>query len=434
MKIVNLKAENIKRLEAIDITPVDNMVEITGRNGAGKTSVLDSIWWALAGKSAHQAKPIREGQEFARIQLDLGELRVIREFNLVSKNTEDGKTEKLTTRIKVETDKGARYPSPQSMLDSLLSSLTFDPMRFLRMAPREQYDSLHRLLGLDFTDMNVENQADFSVRRDLQNMVKERRAAASQISFPDDTPEQPVDVAALMQELEDAQNHNERVGAEAARRERLAAEIVGRREAAEEKVKQIVELQAKLQQLEVERDELRAIANEKQEQLMELPPLDKIRPTDDIRQKLIDSQNVNRNVEKRVQRDRLNSEGTAAQQKAVKLTERMEKRKQKMQEQIEAANMPVPGLGLGNGVVLFNNLPLDQASDAEQLRVSCAIAMRTDAELRVIRVRDGSLLDDNGMKVLAEMAKELDYQIWIERVDTSGEVGFYIEEGKVASE
>ena len=62
MKIINLKAENVKRIEAVDITPTDHLVEITGKNGAGKTSVLDAIWWALAGAASHQPEPIRKGQ------------------------------------------------------------------------------------------------------------------------------------------------------------------------------------------------------------------------------------------------------------------------------------------------------------------------------------------------------------------------------------
>ena len=38
MKIVRLTAENIKRLVAVEITPDGNVVQITGKNGAGKTS------------------------------------------------------------------------------------------------------------------------------------------------------------------------------------------------------------------------------------------------------------------------------------------------------------------------------------------------------------------------------------------------------------
>jgi len=109
----------------------------------------------------------------------------------------------------------------------------------------------------------------------------------------------------------------------------------------------------------------------------------------------------------------------------------MEKRKADRAAAIAKAKLPVEGLGFGEGVVLFNGLPLEQASDAEQLRVSVAIAMAGNSKLRVIRVRDGSLLDESGMKLLAELADANDMQVWVERVDTTGKVGFVIEDGRL---
>jgi DNA repair exonuclease SbcCD ATPase subunit len=81
MKIVNFKAENIKKLVAVEISPTDNTVIVTGKNGAGKSSVLDAIWWALSGTKHIQDKPIREGQTKAMIRLDLGTIIVERVFS-----------------------------------------------------------------------------------------------------------------------------------------------------------------------------------------------------------------------------------------------------------------------------------------------------------------------------------------------------------------
>lgn len=76
-------------------------------------------------------------------------------------------------------------------------------------------------------------------------------------------------------------------------------------------------------------------------------------------------------------------------------------------------------------------MPFDQASSAEQLRTSVAIAMAANPKLRVIRVQDGSLLDEEAMRILAEMAQAADYQVWIERVGVSGGVAIVIEDGTV---
>jgi len=90
-------------------------------------------------------------------------------------------------------------------------------------------------------------------------------------------------------------------------------------------------------------------------------------------------------------------------------------------------------MSFGDGVVMFDGVPFDQASTAQQLRASVALAMAANPKLKVIRVKQGSFLDDDGMKLLSDMAEELDYQIWIERVDSTGKVGIVIEDGAVVA-
>lgn len=83
MKIINLKAENIKKIKAVDITPTDNTVVITGKNGQGKSSILDSILFALGGKDALKdtPKPVRDGEDHASVEIDLGDYKVVRTWN-----------------------------------------------------------------------------------------------------------------------------------------------------------------------------------------------------------------------------------------------------------------------------------------------------------------------------------------------------------------
>ena len=118
---------------------------------------------------------------------------------------------------------------------------------------------------------------------------------------------------------------------------------------------------------------------------------------------------------------------------AAALTRRMDDRILALKRAIEEADLPVEGLTLDRGMVLYRGMPFPQASDAEKLRVSCAISMRQNAKLRILLIRDGSLLDDDSLALLASMAEEEEYQCWIERVDTSGRIGVYIEEGEVVA-
>src|SRR5687768_3763150 len=111
LHIVQLSAENIKRIVAVSITPTGALVEITGRNGSGKTSCLDSIWWALGGAGALQKAPIRKGQDKAMIRLDLGDYVVTRKFARVE-------GEEFTTSLSVENAEGGKLTKEQTLLNS----------------------------------------------------------------------------------------------------------------------------------------------------------------------------------------------------------------------------------------------------------------------------------------------------------------------------
>jgi hypothetical protein len=109
----------------------------------------------------------------------------------------------------------------------------------------------------------------------------------------------------------------------------------------------------------------------------------------------------------------------------------MAKREEEKRAAIAAAKLPVEGVEFVGEAIHLNGVPFDQASDAEQLRTSLAIAMAANPRLRVIRVRDGSLLDEDGLRIVEEMAGDRDFQVWCERVDSSGKIGFVIEGGEV---
>ncbi len=89
------------------------------------------------------------------------------------------------------------------------------------------------------------------------------------------------------------------------------------------------------------------------------------------------------------------------------------------------------GLGFTDDGLTWDGHPFEQASMAAKLRVGVALAMASNPRLRVLRIRDGSLLSEKSMAVIAEMAEANDFQVWVELVDTSGRVGFVLEDGTV---
>jgi hypothetical protein len=125
---------------------------------------------------------------------------------------------------------------------------------------------------------------------------------------------------------------------------------------------------------------------------------------------------------------------TELQAEADTLTREMDAIDTEKSAALAAAKMPVPGLGFDVDGVSFNGTPFVQCSSAEQLRISMAMAMAMNPRVRVIRIKDGSLLDAESMTLVAELALEHDFQVWIERVADHGGVGIVIEDGRVELE
>ena len=80
LKLVSLSIENFMRINAVEISPSGGLIQITGNNEQGKTSIFKGIWGALDGMANVQKMPIKDGQETAFIRLDLGTLKVTRTF------------------------------------------------------------------------------------------------------------------------------------------------------------------------------------------------------------------------------------------------------------------------------------------------------------------------------------------------------------------
>ena len=451
MKIIHLSAENVKKLKAVEITPDGSIVQITGKNGAGKSSVLDSIFYALAGGKALPKEPLRRGTKAGHVKLDLGEIIVTRKF------AEGG-----ATSLVVESTTGARFSSPQRMLDELLGAISFDPLAFSRMEPKRQLETLRQVskLDIDLDAIAGKNKSDFEARTEVNRAAKVFRAQADGIILPTDLPTEAVDVDALLTEMENAATHNGDIERHKANRDNLAATLAAGTDQADaleaglagaenaidsDAEEKIADLQAQIKRITdratqdrstlrnitvAKVDELRRTIAETQEKLVrgagDLPaPID----TGAVRLKIEQGRTINALIDKRVQRQRYEAEAAKLEAKSKDLTESIEAREKVKAAAITGAKLPIADITFGDDQVLYKALPFDQASSAEQLRVSVAIAMAANPKLRVLRIKEGSLLDESGMQILREMTEAADYQCWIETVHANGPVAVEMVDG-----
>jgi hypothetical protein len=419
MKIIRLEAENIKRISAVSISPSGEIIEITGRNGQGKTSVLDAIWWALAGTGNVQTRPIRDGEEEARVFLDLGELKVTRHFKVSDRDPRG-----FTTTLTVENADGVRAQSPQALLDTLVGSLSFDPLVFTRMKPEAQFETLKQFVpGVDFGAIEQQNKSDYAKRTEINREEKRIRTQADAIRLSATIPEA-VDEADLIREMEEAGEHNAAI-------ERVLGDRRAKEETAVQKRLSASRLRDQARALVSQAETLEGEAEGITEELKATGIIPEPINTLALRDRIRDAREANAIAKAAEARADLVRQATKLKADADALTKAMSDRDAAKAKAIADAEMPVDGLTFGDGIVLFNGVPFDQASDAEQLRASILIAAAMNPKLKVIRVRDGSLLDSASMAALAATAAAEECQVWIETVQSGRPGAVVIEDGAV---
>lgn len=416
MKIIKLTAANYKRLRAVEITPDGNTVVVSGRNGQGKSSILDAIFAALGGAAGSKEvqRPIRDGASKAEVSLDLGDLRVTRTWSATG------------SALRVENGDGEPVRSPQALLDSLCGRYMFDPLAFAEARPKDQVAALLELVDLPFKpdELAAERQAIFDERTVVGRKVRDLEGQVKALPEPDETvPEDEISVSDVADELAAGSKANDVLQAAC--------------RAVEEASARVVQVQGDIERIEAElelarkRGEAAGLAYD--EAVAELDKVEDPPDLDEIRGRLAAAEATNTAVRANNRRLAVEADLVATKAEVDALTAQIVELDRRREKGLSEAAMPVEGLSFDDDGVTFNGIPFSQCSGAERLRVSMAIAMAGNPGIRIARVTDGSLLDSDGLLLVAEMAAEHDVQVWIEKV-TDGEsgVGVVIEDGMVS--
>lgn len=464
MKVTELSVENFKRITAVDVKLKPHVTEISGPNGAGKSSYIDALWVLLKGKKVAPAEPIRKGAERCRIRGRIGEYLVTRIF----KRT---RSDEVTTELRIERDNESMPPT-EAFMRSLIGDHMLDPGDFISLSSDQKFDVFRSFVpGVDFKAIANQNRQDYERRTDVNRMAKESNAAAHMINVPDGTPTALIDKAALIERLRQAGETNTDIERRRSNREKVVAKIdelkalhgshgqrfqayaVERQAACD---RHVDELLAEMERLKdriegakrvaheeaLERSRQIAVealnaldeANSLQAKLDDAGPLPEPIDTHSIAQRIAEAERANENVTKLQTRDKHRKTADRYQDEADEITARMDAREKAKQEAIAAAKLPVPGITFGDGEVLLDGVPFDQASTAQKFRTGVAIAVAKNPTLRLVWVRDASLLDDHSYELIGKLAEEFDCQILLETVRAIGKDAIVLEDGHIKAE
>lgn len=410
-KIIRLTAENFMRLKAISISPSGDMVYITGANGEGKSSILNAICAALNWRdvSGQIPEPIHQGEKKAVVSLDLGDMTITRTW------TPSG------TQLKVESKDGAVFKSPQAMLDEFFSRIGFDPLEFIRMQPRDQRQTLMDLLGIDFSEFEIQKERLLKEKNIIDSKVKSLEMQVSELpQVPEDTSDDEISAGDLIQQIQEAQNHLSDFNVKKQEMNTTFQLIQIEQERIRELEERIKICRENIQNLDVKYVSLKTYTD------AFVPP-----DIESLKSKLSSIESNNQNIRIKKQHSDLSTRLRDAEADLDCIIEQIQDIDQDKRDTLESAKFPVKGLSFDESGVLYQGVSLKQASSAEQIRVSLAIGIAMNPSLKVLLIRDGSLLDSKSRELVADMAAEHGMQVWIEAVDESGQVGFMIEDGAV---
>ena len=192
MKINRLEIENVKRVRAVRLEPNENgLTVIGGRNGQGKTSVLDAIAWALGGESYRPSNPARKGSVIPpRLKVELSNGIIVER---------KGKNSALT----VTDPKGDK--AGQRLLDSFIEKLALDLPKFMQASNKEKANTLLQIIGVEdeLNAMRNKEQQLYNRRYEIGRIADQKAKFAKEMKYFPEAPKEPVSAAELIKKQQE---------------------------------------------------------------------------------------------------------------------------------------------------------------------------------------------------------------------------------------
>lgn len=425
-RILRYTAENVKRISFVEFDPDTNMVVVSGANAEGKSSVIDAIWLALGGPTAARSvvDPIHHGRDEAYVRLDLGDIIVDRRWRRMPDGT-------VKTDLLVTDPDGAAVRKPAERVAALVGRFSLDPLDFVHRPPADQVTTLLSVIefperedGTRFEPRVAEAQVH-QLREERKITRAERDAMRARVDGmvepPPGTPEAPLSAADLVAERDAAGQHNARIARFATTAEVAQFDVEGERNREQNLLAELAQCRARIVELETAADAARAAHAAAPD------PID----MDQFDARLAAIDDINRDVGHGIARRQAVTALAQLETRFDGIESELAAVTTEKEEALAAADLPIRGLSFDEDGVRYNGVALKDCASSEQIRIGVSIAMALNPTLRVIRIMDGSLLDSAGMEVVRQMAVDRDYQVWIEVVDDTGDLGIVIEDGGI---
>jgi hypothetical protein len=364
--------------------------------------------YVLEGEKNIPNDPRRAGEKKGCIDADFGGIRIKRTFS------EKGSTLTVTSA-------DGKVQQGQTFLNKLLGDNATDVMSFMSKPAAKQREILVKLTGTDTSSIDKEIEMVFADRTKVGHEVERLQSVLRSTKYVSEKGEKDIPLKDLSEKLDKILEHNQKIKKAQQTKMTLVDDIENLKRQIEKTQAALTEKQEELSNVEIE-----LVGEELQDKAAIFAEI-----------KSIEADNAVRRENKKYSETR---EALRAQEKLQEeKTEKIEKLRADKIAAIASAKFPIVGLSFGSDCVLFNKRPLEDASSAEQIMVGIAILSKIIPAdgIRILRCNNGSLIDNENMRKIEELAEREQVQIWIEMIMNSVSDGdgseIFIQDGQVAT-
>ena len=401
--INKLEIENVKRVKAVKIEPsAKGLTIVGGNNNQGKTSVLDAIAWALGGNKYKPSQAQREGSTIPP------SLKITLSNGLVVERK--GKNSDL----KVIDPSGNK--AGQKLLDSFVEELALDLPKFMEMNDKEKATTLLQIIGVgdQLVQLEMEEKAKYQERHAIGVIADQKEKFAKEQPYYPDAPKELVSIAELIQQQQTILAKN---GENARKRQnltRIENEYQGALADVERLSKMLEEAREKAQDLDIARKDTQELIDES---------------TQEIEESIANIEQINLKVRANFDKDKAEEDAKGYREQYRELDLVIEGIRKQKRDLLTNADLPLPGLSVEDGELLYLGQRWDNMSGSQQLQVATAIVRKLKPECGFVLIDKLEQMDQVTLMEFGAWLEQEGLQAIATRVSTGGECSVIIEDG-----
>lgn len=405
LKINKLEIENVKRIKAVKLEPKENgLTIIGGNNNQGKTSVLDSIAWALGGEKYKPSQAERKGSVIPPT------LHIVMNNGLIVERK--GKN----SALKVTDPSGQK--AGQQLLNEFVEQLALDLPKFMESSGKEKAKTLLQIIGVgDQLDMlDREEKELYNERLYIGRTADQKEKFAKEQPYYPDAPKELVSPSELIRQQQEILAQN---GENQRKRERLH-ELEQEYQKVNEQIEMLLRKQSEIESSLV-------IARKSASDLHD-------ESTAELEESITNIEEINRKVRANLDKDKAEDDAREYRNQYNSLTQKIEQIRDQKVKLLDSADLPLPELSVKDGELIYKGQQWDNMSGSDRLKVSTAIVRKLNPKCGFVLLDKLEQMDLDTLKEFGVWLENEGLQAIATRVSTGGECSIIIEDGYVAGE